>query len=69
MNYEKLRSLVTSQTIFAEKVKDRFVHWCYGAPGATLCIMLAHQVWGCETEKYLGTARRAGEVVWSCVME
>jgi len=45
--------------------KDRLVHWCHGAPGVTLCLLLAHQVWGCETDKYLVSARRAGEAVWS----
>jgi len=45
--------------------KDRLIHWCHGAPGVTLCLLLAHQVWGCETDKYLDSARRAGEVVWA----
>jgi len=44
--------------------KDRLVHWCHGAPGVTVCLILAHQVWGCDTDKYLMSARRAGDVVW-----
>ena len=31
----------------------------------TFCLLLAHQVWGCETDKYLVSARRGGEAVWS----
>jgi len=44
--------------------KDRLVHWCHGAPGVTLCLLLAHHVWGCDSTKYLDTARTAGEAVW-----
>jgi len=44
--------------------KDRLVHWCHGAPGVALCLLLAHQVWGCDTNKYLDSAKKAGEVIW-----
>merc|ERR1719206_117052 len=27
-------------------------------------LLLAHQVWGCDTNKYLDTAKKAGEVIW-----
>jgi len=44
--------------------KDRLVHWCHGAPGVSLCLLLANRVWECETEKYLVGAKEAGETVW-----
>lgn len=44
--------------------KDRLVHWCHGAPGVVHLMLLAHQVWGSDTDKYLVAARRAGELTW-----
>ncbi|TXG67070.1 hypothetical protein EZV62_008345 [Acer yangbiense] len=41
---------------------DRLVHWCHGAPGITLTLVKAAQVFG--DEEFLQAAVDAGEVVW-----
>ncbi|KAL5736268.1 hypothetical protein ACOSQ2_031056 [Xanthoceras sorbifolium] len=41
---------------------DRLVHWCHGAPGVTLTLVKAAQVFG--DEEFLQAAVDAGEVVW-----
>ena len=70
--------MVISNGTFAGNDKDRLVHWCHGAPGVTLCLLLAHQVWGCETDSTwsrlggLGRLSGAGGClrrVQGCVME
>lgn len=40
---------------------DRLVHWCHGAPGVTLTLVKAAEVFG---EEFLQAAVDAGEVVW-----
>ncbi|KAK1549692.1 hypothetical protein Q3G72_006308 [Acer saccharum] len=41
---------------------DRLVHWCHGAPGITLTLVKAAQVFG--DEEFLQAAVDAGELVW-----
>ncbi|TXG67072.1 hypothetical protein EZV62_008347 [Acer yangbiense] len=41
---------------------DRLVQWCHGAPGITLTLVKAAQVFG--NEEFLQAAVDAGEVVW-----
>ncbi|XP_057539316.1 lanC-like protein GCR2 isoform X2 [Amaranthus tricolor] len=42
---------------------DRLVHWCHGAPGITLTLAKAYQVFG--NKEFLQAAVDAGEVVWN----
>ncbi|KAF7822733.1 lanC-like protein GCR2 [Senna tora] len=42
---------------------DRLVHWCHGAPGITLTLVKAAEVFG--DKEFLQAASDAGEVVWS----
>ncbi|KAJ4975584.1 hypothetical protein NE237_000690 [Protea cynaroides] len=42
---------------------DRLVHWCHGAPGVTLTLAKAAEVFG--VEEFLRAAGDGGEVVWS----
>ncbi|MBA0580202.1 lanC-like protein GCR2 isoform X2 [Gossypium raimondii] len=41
---------------------DRLVHWCHGAPGITLTLVKAAEVFG--DKEFLQAALDAGEVVW-----
>ncbi|KEH38770.1 lanC-like protein GCR2 [Medicago truncatula] len=41
---------------------DRLVHWCHGAPGVTLTLVKAAEVFG--DREFLQAAEDAGEVVW-----
>ncbi|XP_027928070.1 lanC-like protein GCR2 [Vigna unguiculata] len=41
---------------------DRLVHWCHGAPGVTLTLVKAAEVFG--DKEFLQAAVDAGEVVW-----
>ncbi|KDO74128.1 hypothetical protein CISIN_1g015433mg [Citrus sinensis] len=41
---------------------DRLVHWCHGAPGVTLTLAKAAEVFG--EKEFLQAAVDAGEVVW-----
>lgn len=41
---------------------DKLVHWCHGAPGATILFAMAHKVLG--NSQYLATSRRCAQVVW-----
>ncbi|PNX71575.1 lanC-like protein 2-like [Trifolium pratense] len=41
---------------------DRLVHWCHGAPGVTLTLVKAAEVFG--DIEFLQAAKEAGEVVW-----
>ncbi|XP_061367256.1 lanC-like protein GCR2 isoform X2 [Gastrolobium bilobum] len=41
---------------------DRLVHWCHGAPGVTLTLAKAAEVFG--DKEFLQAATDAGEVVW-----
>ncbi|XP_031284072.1 lanC-like protein GCR2 isoform X1 [Pistacia vera] len=41
---------------------DRLVHWCHGAPGVTLTLVKAAQVFG--DKEFVQAAVDAGEVVW-----
>ncbi|KAK5844571.1 hypothetical protein PVK06_000711 [Gossypium arboreum] len=41
---------------------DRLVHWCHGAPGITLTLAKAAEVFG--DKEFLQAALDAGEVVW-----
>ncbi|KAJ1386433.1 Six-hairpin glycosidase-like superfamily [Sesbania bispinosa] len=41
---------------------DRLVHWCHGAPGLTLTLVKAAEVFG--DKEFLHAAEDAGEVVW-----
>ncbi|XP_022734052.1 lanC-like protein GCR2 isoform X3 [Durio zibethinus] len=41
---------------------DRLVHWCHGAPGVTLTLVKAAEVFG--DKEFLQAAMDAGEVVW-----
>ncbi|PKU59666.1 hypothetical protein MA16_Dca028691 [Dendrobium catenatum] len=42
---------------------DRLVHWCHGAPGITLTLVKAAQVFG--DERFFQAAVDAAEVVWN----
>ncbi|XP_043689971.1 lanC-like protein GCL2 [Telopea speciosissima] len=42
---------------------DRLVHWCHGAPGVTLTLAKAAEVFG--GEEFLRAAGDGGEVVWN----
>ncbi|XP_078377053.1 lanC-like protein 2 isoform X3 [Oculina patagonica] len=46
-----------------ESETDKLIHWCHGAPGAVHLMVKAYQVFG--KDKYLSTALKCGEVVWS----
>ncbi|XP_010245303.1 PREDICTED: lanC-like protein GCL2 [Nelumbo nucifera] len=41
---------------------DRLVHWCHGAPGVTLTLVKAAEVFG--GDEFLKAAEAAGEVIW-----
>ncbi|KAJ3682237.1 hypothetical protein LUZ60_014810 [Juncus effusus] len=42
---------------------DRLVHWCHGAPGVSLTLSKAYEVF--KEERFLHAASDAGEVVWN----
>ncbi|KAK7324591.1 hypothetical protein VNO77_28278 [Canavalia gladiata] len=42
---------------------DRLVHWCHGAPGVTLTLVKAAEVFG--DKEFLQAAEDAGKVVWN----
>ncbi|GAV89680.1 LANC_like domain-containing protein [Cephalotus follicularis] len=47
-----------------ESKSDRLVHWCHGAPGVTLTLVKAAEVFG--DKEFLQAAVDGGEVVWNC---
>ncbi|KAI9093375.1 hypothetical protein K1719_027389 [Acacia pycnantha] len=46
-----------------ENNSDRLVHWCHGAPGITLALVKAAEVFG--DKEFVQAAKDAGEVVWN----
>jgi lantibiotic modifying enzyme len=46
-----------------EDKHDRFVHWCHGAPGISLTLAKASQVF--PEERFLEAIAEAAEVVWN----
>ncbi|KAM7252163.1 hypothetical protein ACFE04_024046 [Oxalis oulophora] len=46
-----------------ENESDRLVHWCHGAPGITLALVKAAEVFG--EKEFLQAAMEGGELVWN----